>query len=274
MTRCTSVPRVRAPFHGRTVRGWVVDEDVGTPPGVEVLPLKSWLGWGPPRTVVELAAWAAWRWAGPASFFLRTASPENIVRGLPVAPPMPAADPSAPRRPELDLAQPGVTVVREPPLADPIQLVLSVVEDDAVRARNGSVLVLVPSAGWADAADGSTRTSGVADGGHVGAGPRRLARRRREPGQRLGPRTPAGRGGGARCPRCRLPGGERSDLQRRRRPDRTGRTRERALRSGVAGAPGGAGGGCRLAHRRPFTSRRTGGMAGPGAGRPPRRRPA
>ncbi len=98
---------------------------------------------------MELAAWAAWRWAGPASFFLRTASPENIVRSLPVAPPMPAADPSAPRRPELDLAQPGVTVVREPPLADPIQLVLSVVEDDAVRARNGSVLVLVPSAGWA-----------------------------------------------------------------------------------------------------------------------------
>ncbi len=67
--------RVRAPFHGRTVRGWVVDEDVGTPAGVEVLPLKSWLGWGPPSAVVELAEWAAWRWAGPASFFLRSASP-------------------------------------------------------------------------------------------------------------------------------------------------------------------------------------------------------
>ena len=49
--------RVRAPFHGRTVRGWVVDEDVGTPAGVEVLPLKSWLGWGPPSAVVELAEW-------------------------------------------------------------------------------------------------------------------------------------------------------------------------------------------------------------------------
>ena len=31
--------RVRAPFHGRTVRGWVVDEDVGTRPDVDVLPL-------------------------------------------------------------------------------------------------------------------------------------------------------------------------------------------------------------------------------------------
>ena len=57
--------RVRAPFHGRTVRGWVVDEDVGTPAGVDILPLKSWLGWGPPSSVVELAEWAAWRWAGP-----------------------------------------------------------------------------------------------------------------------------------------------------------------------------------------------------------------
>src|SRR5580698_3691957 len=121
--------RVRAPFHGRTVRGWVVDEDVGTPSGVEVLPLKSWLGWGPPSAVVELAEWAAWRWAGPASFFLRSASPETIVRRLPVAPPSPAAapqHPTAPRRAELDLSQAGVTVVREPPLADPIDLVLSV----------------------------------------------------------------------------------------------------------------------------------------------------
>jgi primosomal protein N' (replication factor Y) (superfamily II helicase) len=142
--------RVRAPFHGRTVRGWVVDEDVGTPAGVEVLPLKSWLGWGPPPAVVELAAWAAWRWAGPTSFFLRSASPETIVRGLPVAPPLPAPDPTAPRRPDLDLAQAGPTVVREPPLADPIQLVLSVLEDDAVRARNGSVLILVSSGGWAE----------------------------------------------------------------------------------------------------------------------------
>ena len=85
--------RVRAPFHGRTVRGWVVDEDVGTPAGVEVLPLKSWLGWGPPPALVELAEWAAWRWAGPASFFLRIASPETIVRTLPAPPPPAVAAP-------------------------------------------------------------------------------------------------------------------------------------------------------------------------------------
>ncbi len=78
--------RVRAPFHGRSVRGWVVDEDVGTPAGVDLLPLKSWLGWGPPPALVELAEWAAWRWAGPTSFFLRIASSANIVRSLPTPP--------------------------------------------------------------------------------------------------------------------------------------------------------------------------------------------
>ena len=70
--------------------------------GVDVLPLKSWLGWGPPATVVELARWAAWRWAGPESFFLRTASPLTVVRALPrapqLAPPVRSGDPADPSR--------------------------------------------------------------------------------------------------------------------------------------------------------------------------------
>ncbi len=144
--------RVRAPFHGRTVRGWVVDEDVGTPAGVAVLPLKSWLGWGPPPALVGLAEWAAWRWAGPASFFLRSASPATIVRSLPTPPAWPdlAAGQGPPGDLDLDLARPGVTVVRQPPVTDPLDLVLSVVGDPAVRTRGGSVLVLVPSSGWAE----------------------------------------------------------------------------------------------------------------------------
>jgi primosomal protein N' (replication factor Y) len=156
--------RVRAPFHGRTVRGWVVDEEAGTPAGVDLLPLKSWLGWGPPPGLVELAEWAAWRWAGPASFFLRTASPDTIVRTLPSPPARlapsagesssaqaPGPGDAVPLPPgDLDLAQAGLTVVRQPPLTDPIELVLSVVGDAGVRARAGSVLVLVPSSGWAE----------------------------------------------------------------------------------------------------------------------------
>ena len=41
-------------------------------------------------------------------------------------------------------------MVRQPPATDLIDLVLSVVDDPAVRARGGSTVVLVPSTGWAD----------------------------------------------------------------------------------------------------------------------------
>jgi primosomal protein N' (replication factor Y) len=152
--------RVRVPLHGRSVRGWVVATGAGTgatdaPPGVELLPLKSWLGWGPPEDVVELAEWAAWRWAGTATFFLRTASPDAIVRSLPRLPPM-AARPawtatSAPHpwTGALDRGS-GETVVRLPPATDLIDLVLSVIADTHVRQRDGSVVVLVPSIGWAE----------------------------------------------------------------------------------------------------------------------------
>lgn len=157
--------RVRVPLHGRSVRGWVVASDAGTdegpdgaPGGRELLPLKSWLGWGPPEDVVELAEWAAWRWAGTPAFFLRTASPDVIVRALPVPPRVRTASPDD--RPS---AAPGPhawtsaladgateTIVRLPPATDLIDLVLSVVDDTGVQAHGGSVVVLVPSKGWAD----------------------------------------------------------------------------------------------------------------------------
>ncbi len=159
--------RVRAPLHGRSVRGWVTEDDVPALEGVDVLPLKSWLGWGPPATVMELARWAAWRWAGPESFFLRTASPLTVVRALPRAPQLapstsvtggPLRDPSPVLSPlpggsppwAPALAQAGSTVVRLPPETDLLDLVLDVVDDTDVRARQGTVLVLVPSAGWAE----------------------------------------------------------------------------------------------------------------------------
>ena len=149
--------RVRVPLHGRTVRGWVIDDEVAVAEGIDVLALKSWLGWGPPPAVVDLADWAAWRWAGPASFFLRTASPETIVRALPRAPGPDAAGLTSPRGGEEPrhfwddaVARPGPTMVRLAPTVDQLDLVLSVVTDERVRARGGSVVVLVPSLGWAE----------------------------------------------------------------------------------------------------------------------------
>jgi len=48
------------------------------------------------------------------------------------------------------MAQRGIGIVRLPPATDLIDLVLSVVDAPEVRADGGSVVVLVPSAGWAD----------------------------------------------------------------------------------------------------------------------------
>ena len=78
--------RVRVELHGRRVGGWVVEDDVTPPEGVELRPLKAVSGWGPPPSVVDLATWAAWRWAGPISFFLGVGSPRESVRRLPVVP--------------------------------------------------------------------------------------------------------------------------------------------------------------------------------------------
>ncbi len=151
--------RVRVPLHGRSVRGWVVADGAAAPDGVDVLPLKSWLGWGPPPSVVDLTAWASWRWAGPQSFFLRVASPATVVRALPAAPPF-LSVPSPERAPERSpdwsskweevWAQGSAAMMRLPPATDLIDLVLSVVGRAPGTPDAGSVLVLVPSTGWAD----------------------------------------------------------------------------------------------------------------------------
>lgn len=146
--------RVRILLHGRRVGGWVVEDDVTPPEGIAPQPLALWSGWGPPPAVVALAEWAAWRWAGPASFFLRAASPEKAVRALPVPPPI-RPGPPTPATPLGGLAQ-RVAGAGEPallrlaPSTDLLDLVLAVLNDPATSTRPGSVLVLVPSVGWAE----------------------------------------------------------------------------------------------------------------------------
>jgi len=179
--------RVRVALHGRRVGGWVVDDDVTPPEGVEPLPLKGWSGWGPPPPVIDLAEWAAWRWAGPVPFFLGVASPLRPVRRLPAVPegapdtgapdraagaPDPGAPGTGPPADTGPLATASLatafadmvaravgegavmegtsTVLRIPPTTDLIDLVLSVVHAPETVARSGGVLVLVPSVGWAE----------------------------------------------------------------------------------------------------------------------------
>ncbi len=74
--------RVRIDLHGRRVGGWVVEDGVDPPRGVLPKPLAGSSGDGPPPSVVSLAEWAAWRWAGPLSSFLGTASPSHVVRNV------------------------------------------------------------------------------------------------------------------------------------------------------------------------------------------------
>jgi primosomal protein N' (replication factor Y) len=76
--------RVRVSLQGRRVAAWVVEVDVVPPEGVVLQPIAASSGFGPPASVVSLAEWAAWRWVGPVSSFLGTASPDRNVRSLPI----------------------------------------------------------------------------------------------------------------------------------------------------------------------------------------------
>jgi primosomal protein N' (replication factor Y) len=149
--------RVRVVLHGRRVGGWVVATDVDPPAGVALRPLAKWSGRGPTPELIELAEWAAWRWAGRPASLLRTASPERVVHGLPA---------SAPRRPPVaDLAADehltaalsrasSPLLVRLPPAAPVDPLVLAAV-------TRGNALVLCPTAAAARLVGTRIRRAGV-----------------------------------------------------------------------------------------------------------------
>jgi primosomal protein N' (replication factor Y) len=145
---------VRAPLHGRRVGGWVLDGDVSPPPGVELRPLAKVRGWGPPPELLDLARWAAWRWAGRRASLLRTASPERAVVQLP-RPQAPATPTRAPRGELAGAAlDAGRAVLRLAPAADRYDVVLAAV-------ARGNALVLVPSVAAADALARRLRRDGV-----------------------------------------------------------------------------------------------------------------
>jgi primosomal protein N' (replication factor Y) len=155
--------RVRIALAGRRVGGWVVAVGVSPPEGVALRPLAKWSGRGPGQELIDLAEWAAWRWAGRRASFLRTASPDRTVRGLPAPPrprPVPTAGDGAPERhlPEGAFASPR-TVLRLPPAVDPAPVALA-------AARRGNALVLCPTAALARAVATHLRRAGVAVARH------------------------------------------------------------------------------------------------------------
>lgn len=142
--------RVRVPFHGRRVGAWVVDVGVEPPPQVQVRDITGVSGLGPPPRILDLAAWGGWRWAIPVATLLRVASPDRNVWGLPRTPALRAIAGGTDVRAGLPALR------REAPGEDLLPLVLG-----AVAASIGTVLVLVPSTGWAERLAGRLRRRGV-----------------------------------------------------------------------------------------------------------------
>lgn len=138
---------VRIQLGGRRAGGWVVADGVEpTSPGRALRPLAGVTGLGPSPDLIDLARWAAWRWAGHPATFLTTASPPRAVllAARAAASALPSADaPPAMRR-----------VVRIPPAADSFPYIAS-------AAAAGPTLVLCPSTDDASLAAHRLRRSGL-----------------------------------------------------------------------------------------------------------------
>ena len=145
---------VRIPLGGRRVGGWVVGFDQTPPEGVTLRPIAKVRGAGPDPGIVDLAGWAAWRWAGKAAWFLKTGSAD---RAVPRLPPARAGSPRPPARPErtpITLPDgPGPHLLRLAPATDPTPLV-------ATAAQLGPTLVVVPTAARAAVLAGRLRRAG------------------------------------------------------------------------------------------------------------------
>jgi len=160
---------VRVVLHGRRVGGWIVAVDVEPPEGVELRPLGKRSGLGPTPELIDLAGWAAWRWAGRPASLLRTASPPRVVASLPSVPAAPGLPPTGPLTGAA--LEHGRALLRLPPTADLGNVALaaaslgpalvlcptqSAVDRVAARLRAAGAPVAVHPEGWARGAAGTT----------------------------------------------------------------------------------------------------------------------
>ena len=175
---------VRIPLHGRRSGGWVVEDSVRPPAGVALKAIAKVTGWGPPVDLVDLAGWAAWRWAGRRAHFLRTASPPGAVRGLPAAAaqdgPERFAAGSVPDPTAAEALGQGRAVLRLPPAADPYPLIVA-------AAARGPTLVVAAGHTVAGHVVNQLRRAGVP----VAAMPREWARAAAGTGVVVGSRAAA-----------------------------------------------------------------------------------
>ncbi|MDE0195452.1 MAG: hypothetical protein OXP08_07855, partial [bacterium] len=139
-TRLVEGTMVRVTLHNRRVGGWVTAVDP-TGESRQLLPLAKLVGTGPPAEVLDLAGWAATRWAGRRGTFYGTAARPRVVEALP----RPGVSP-APQAGSAGVDSAGlweeafesaVSVVRIPPAGDRGPLL-------AAALRRGDVLLVVP----------------------------------------------------------------------------------------------------------------------------------
>lgn len=130
--------RIRVDFHGRSVRGWVVDLDVPNE-GRALKTIKKRAGYGPPAQLFDTLRWASTHYVTPLSRALAAASSERNVLALPNVPVKPPVEVSE------EFAS-GVWTLA--PNRDPLPLILSAYS--ATRNNEGTLLVLVPTEGWAE----------------------------------------------------------------------------------------------------------------------------
>ena len=144
---------VRVELHGRRVGGWIVAVGVEPPDGVALRPLAKRSGLGPTPELIELAEWAAWRWAGRPAALLKTASPARVVGHLPAPASGGAVEPPDHALLARAFAAPR-SVLRLPPATNLVHVALA-------GAAMGNALVLCPSASMAGTISDRLRRAGV-----------------------------------------------------------------------------------------------------------------
>ncbi len=171
---------VRVSLGGRKVGGWVTALDVEPAAGVVARPVGRVSGRGPNAELIDLAAWAARRWAGRRATFMRSASPSAVVDRIPEPAPSPTPGASAPPPGDPSATEAfdrPLAVLRWPPGADRYSLVRAAVSAPSPVA-GGRCLVLCPSVDEAHLLGERLRRDGVATAivAHHGPGGRAGAR--------------------------------------------------------------------------------------------------
>ena len=129
---------VRIQFRNRSIGGWISEINPETKTAVALQPLRKFSSQGPSREVVEIVRWAANRWQGPVSRFMKTASPQRMVK---VIPPSRLSRQVEIPKDKLAVAafEGGPSVVRIPPTGDRWPYICAAV-------ALGNALILLPSA--------------------------------------------------------------------------------------------------------------------------------